>query len=91
MALLGNQLVDCNRTVKLEQYRSHVQSAFFERSTHSPSRTTIQDILEKTTGPTTPAEKEVAQHFVRRLMAENVDGQLLQLPTQGQVLMWMYF
>lgn len=94
MDVLGAQLVQCpkscNRTVRADQYMRHLQSqcqAFFEYSTHSPSRTTIKDILEKDReSPTTPAEKEVAKSIIRRLMVESEDGQILHLPTRGQVV-----
>lgn len=95
MDMLGSQLVECprgcNRTVKVELYLQHLQSrcqAFFEHSTHSPSRTTIRDILEKDTESlTTQAEKKVAKNIIKRLMTENKDGEMLQLPTGGQVNM----
>lgn len=93
MAVLGNQLVactrGCNRTVKAEQYQQHIKSqcqAFFQCSTHSPSRTTVRDILDsEEDSPTTPAEKRVARHIIKKLMLERDDGQLLQVPTRGQV------
>ena len=93
MSILGGQLVECprgcNRTVKAENYNSHIQSqcqAFFEHSVLSPSRTTIRDLLDRDReSATTPTEKRVAQHLIKRLMAENEEGQLLQLPTRGQV------
>lgn len=95
MAVLGGQLVactrGCNRTVQAEHYQQHIQSqcqAFFQHSTHSPSRITIQDILDKERDcPTTPAERHVAKHLIKRLMAEGGDDKILQLPTRGQVYM----
>ena len=36
--------------------------------------------------PTTPAERMVAQHVIKKLMAENKEGEVLHLPTRGQVL-----
>ncbi len=94
MDVLGRQLVEChkgcNRTVRAQQYLQHLQSQcqdFFEHSTHSPSRTTIKEILERDMeSPTTPAEKEVAKNIIRRLMAESEDSQILHLPTRGQVM-----
>lgn len=93
MAVLGSQLVECtkgcNRTVRSDQYQQHLQSkcqGFYEHSTHSPSRTTLSDILDKDTStPTTHTEKRVAQHLIKRLMAEGQDSTLLQVPTRGQV------
>ena len=35
--------------------------------------------------PTTHTEKRVAQHIIKRLMAEGQDSTLLQVPTRGQV------
>lgn len=94
MSILGSQLVNCirgcNRTIQAEQYIPHIQSQcqnFFEHSTNSPSRVTIQDLLEKDkASPTTPTEKKVAEHLIKRLMAESEQGRILQVPTRGQVL-----
>lgn len=93
MEVLGSQLVECdrgcNRVVKANQYLQHLHSqcqAFFEHSVHSPSRTTIRDLLEKDSANlTTPTEKEVTNHLIKRLMAENEDGQVLTVPMRGQV------
>lgn len=93
MAILGGQLVECtrgcNRTVRADQFEQHLQSrcqGFYEHSTHSPSRTTIKEILDKDqTTPTTHTEKIVAHNLIKRLMAENEDSTLLQVPTRGQV------
>ena len=92
MDMLSSQMVDCprgcNRTVKLGLYIQHHQShcqSFFEHSTHSPSRTTISDILDREKQPITPAEKRVARNIIKRIMAESKDSQTLQLPTGGQV------
>ena len=75
--------------VKAGQYFSHSQSqcqVFFHQAVNSPSRATIKDLLEKDKEtPTTPVERKVAQHLIKRLMAETDEGQLLQLPTRGQV------
>ena len=70
--------------VYIQHHQSHYQ-AYFEHSTHSPSRTTISDILERETEPATQAEKRVAKSIIKRLMAENKGSQVLQLPTGGQV------
>lgn len=93
MAVLGGQLVECpkgcNRTVRADQYQQHLSSKcqeFYEHSTYSPSRTTLSDVLGKDTStPTTHTEKRVAQHLIKRLMAESQDKALLQVPTRGQV------
>lgn len=92
MDVLGSQLVECprgcNRTVQLRMYTQHHQShcqSFFEHSTCSPSRTTISDILDRKTEPTTQAEQRVARNIIKRLMAESNDSQVLQVPTGGQV------
>lgn len=92
MDMLGSQLVECprgcNRTVQLGMYAQHHQSrcqSFFEHSTFSPSRTTISDILDRNTEPTTQAEQRVARNIIKRLMAESKDSQVLQVPTGGQV------
>lgn len=87
MSVLGSQSIECgrgcNRTV-------HVHSqcqGFFEHSTLSPSRTTIQQLLAKgQDAPTTPTEKRVAEHLLKRLMAEKEHSPLLQIPTRGQLL-----
>lgn len=91
MAVLGSQLVECdrgcNRTVRSEQYQQHLSSqcqAFFEHSTLSPSRTSIQDVLDRKESQTTPAERKVAANLIKRLMAES-DGQILRVPSRGQV------
>ena len=93
MDIVGSQLVvcgkGCNRVVKAEQYFSHTRSqcqAFFEHSVHSPSRSTIRDLLDKhMETPTTNTEKRVANSLIKRLMAENRDESVLQLTTGGQV------
>ena len=93
MTVLGGQLVECtmgcNRTVRADQFQQHLKSkcqGFYEHSTHSPSRTTLSDLLGKDTStPTTHTEKRVAQHLIKRLMAEAQDSTLLQVPTRGQV------
>lgn len=92
MNVLGSQLVECtkgcNRVVKADQYLTHLHSkcqAFFEHSIYSPSRSTIRDLLEKDDEtPTTPTERKVANHIIRRLMAESKE-EILQVPTRGQV------
>ena len=93
MEVLGNQLVacgrGCNRVVKACQYLSHINSqckASFEHSIYSPSRMTVQQLLEKDgDSPTTVTEKKVAKNIISRLMAETDEHQILQLPTRGQV------
>lgn len=91
--VIGSQLVvcsrGCNRAVRAEQYVAHTNSQcqeFFEHSVHSPSRITLRDVLDKKKeSPTTPAEKVAATNIISRLMAEGEHGQMLQLPTCGQV------
>ena len=47
---------------------------------------TIRDLLEKDSASlTTPTEKKVTNHLIKRLMAENEDGQVLTVPMRGQV------
>ncbi len=92
--VLGSQLVvcsrGCNRMVKADLYIAHIKSqcqGFYQHSVLSPSRITLHDVLEKETeSPPTPAEKEVAEKIMRRLMIESGDSQVLHLPTGGQVL-----
>lgn len=93
MDILGKQLIDCsrgcNRVVQANQYITHINSqckASFEHSIRSPSRMTVQQLLEKGNDtPTTATEKKVAKNIISRLMAEQDDHQILQLPTRGQV------
>ena len=92
MTMIGSQLVECprgcNRIVKLEYYQSHVQSkcrSHFEHSILSPSRTTVREILDRDGVEATPTERMVAQHVVKKIMAEAGKGQMIQLPTRGQV------
>ena len=96
MDVLGSQDVicsmGCNRAVRSDEYKSHLESqckAFYSHSIHSPSRTTIGDLLAKDRAkPPTPAEKRVAQNIITRMMAaEGSSNQVLQLPTRGQVIM----
>ena len=80
----------CNRVVRVEQYSIHLQSrcqTAYEHSISSPSRSTIKDLLDRgSTAPTTPTERRVASHLIKRLMKESTGG-ILQVPTgnQGQV------
>ena len=91
--LLGEQEVicarGCNRAVKAELYMAHINSrcqACFSHSIHSPSRTTIGELLTKDRDrPTTHAEKKVARNIITRMIAEGSSTQVLQLPTGGQV------
>ena len=91
--VIGSQLVvcnrGCNRAVRAEQYIAHIHSqcqGFSEHSVHSPSRMTLRDVLDtEKESPTTPAEKIAAKNIISRLMAEGEHGQLLQLPSRGQV------
>jgi hypothetical protein len=95
MSALSGQLFECdqgcNRTVKAIDYKEHIKSkcqAHFEHSTLSPSRTTVHDLLKKGIDtPTTPTERKVAQHLLKRMMNERSgnDTPLLQVPTRGQV------
>ena len=93
LGVIGQQLVECsngcNRTVKVELYHQHIQSrcqSHYEHSTHSPSRTTVQNILDKQLDcPTTSVERKVAQNLFKQLMAESEDGHTITVPTQGQV------
>jgi hypothetical protein len=60
--------------------------AFFEHSIHSPSRSSIRDLLEKGGDtPTNPTEKRVASNLIKQLMAEQKEEELLQVPSGGQV------
>ena len=93
LGVIGQQLVECsngcNRTVKVELYHQHIQShcqSHYENSTHSPSRTTVQNILDKQLDcPTTSVERKVAQNLFKRPMAKSEDGHTITVPTQGQV------
>jgi hypothetical protein len=93
MDFIGRQMIDCNRgcnkTVRLDHFMQHIASkcqSHYEHSTHSPSRTTYRDFLDKDKeSPTTATERQMAGKVIRRLMAETKDSPILQLPTRGQV------
>ena len=93
LGVLGQQLVECsmgcNRTIRVELYHRHVLSqcqANYEHSTFSPSKTTLQKVLDKQSGsPTTSVERKVAQNLFKRLMAESEDSHMITVPTKGQV------
>ena len=96
MSVLGGQLFECdqgcNRTVRAIDYRQHIKSkcqGHFQHSTLSPSRTTVHDLLKKGMDtPTTPTERKVAEHLLKRMMSEKSGKDtplLLQVPTRGQV------
>lgn len=81
----------CGKLVKLVQYKQHLKGkckSHYDRSIHSPSRMTIQDVLSRpTSSPATPAEVKVAEHLVRKLMDPSTSSTqgVLKVKTSGQV------
>ena len=79
LGVIGQQLVECsmgcNRAVKVGFYLKHLQSqcqSHYEHSIHSPSRTTVQKILDRQVdAPTMSVERKVAQNLFKRMMVES--------------------
>jgi len=87
LSVLGHQLFKCdrgcNRTVRAIDYQQHLESqcqCFFQHSALSPSRTTLRELLEKDKDePTTPTERKVAEHLLKRMLCEKEKDSLLRV------------
>ena len=88
-SLLVNCSRDCNRLVRVDSYRKHLESkcqGHYHLDVNSPSKMTLRDVLDKPAQtPPTPAETRVAEHLVKRLLDSNKE-QVLRVSTYGQVI-----
>ena len=76
----------CNQTTTARRYQSHADARCqTSYDVQSPSRVSVKEILDRPiSAPTLPVERRVAEHLVRRLMAESGEGSV-RISTRGQV------